>query len=288
VVQAAVDVIAPSAEAAGVTLAVALDATPGVLGDASRLQQVVWNLLANAVKFTPRGGHVQVTLRDSGDHVEIGVSDSGVGISPDMLPHIFDRFRQADGSITRRFGGLGLGLSIVRTLVDMHHGSVAVHSEGSGQGTAFTVRLPALAASTEALPVPVTDDDLDAVLDGVEALVVDDDDNARELLGRILEQHGVRVRACAGAQAALLQLAERARDVLISDIGMPGLDGYSFIEQVRRLPAALGGGVPAIALTAFARPEDRRRALATGYQEHLAKPLEPGRLLASIRRLVIP
>ncbi|WP_198320870.1 ATP-binding protein [Azohydromonas aeria] len=293
VVQAAVDVIAPGAADAGVTLTLALEGTGPVTGDAGRLQQVVWNLLANAVKFTPRGGEVRVELSAEDGEAAIRVADTGVGIRAEFLPHLFERFRQSDGSITRQFGGLGLGLSIVHRLVEMHGGSVAAHSDGEGRGATFTVRLPL--RGTTLLPrrpgaaghaPEMTPEQLQHRLARRRVLVVDDDADAREMLRRVLEECGARVDLAESAQAALQALRAQRYDALVSDIGMPGTDGYELIRQVRRLPPEAGGSVPAAALTAFARPQDRERALAAGYALHFAKPIEPGAVLAGVAALV--
>jgi PAS domain S-box-containing protein len=288
-VQAALDVIRPTAQDKGVVLHVDLDEGASVSGDAGRLQQVTWNLLANAVKFTPPGGEVRVTLRAVGGHAQLDVRDTGVGIEPQVLPHIFDRFRQGDGSITRRFGGLGLGLSIVRHLVELHGGTVTARSDGPQRGSAFCVQLPLLDASRRgaAATLPGTDAAGRSAeppdLRGTTVLVVDDEADARELMRRLLEECGAKVVLAPGAEAALHAVQRGAPDVLVSDIGMPDVDGYELLRRMRKLPAA--GGVPAVALTAFARAEDRARALDAGFTEHMAKPLEPAALLALVARL---
>ena len=283
-VQAALDVVRPAAESAGVAVHSSFEATPLVLGDAGRLQQAVWNLLVNAVKFTPRGGTIRVGLRTESERVRITVSDTGVGIRPEFLPVIFERFRQADGSTTRRFGGLGLGLSIVRHLVELHGGTVTVQSEGEGRGATFTIDLPTLDAGEGAVAKAASSYRLRGdELAGLRIVLAEDDRDARELLERVLGECGAQVRACAGAQAALAQLRLGQCDVLVSDIGMPGMDGYELVRRARRLE----GGQPraCIAMTAFARPEDRERALRAGFDAHVAKPLEPALLVATIARL---
>jgi len=254
------------------------------VGDPARLQQVVWNLLSNAVKFTPSGGRVEVTVEGGPTHIEIAVEDSGDGIPAEFLPHLFDRFRQADGSITRRHGGLGLGLSIVRHLTEAHGGEVLAASDGPGRGARFRVRLPLQAAAAgpdmpcfpDLLPAEGTD------LSGVRVLVVDDEQDSRELLRRILEDCGAQVRTAPSAEAALELLPLQRPDVLVSDIGMPGTDGYELLRRVRLMGAAQGGDVPAIAVTAFARTEDRVRALRAGYSVHVAKPMEPLEIVATV------
>ena len=270
-----------------------LDQSTGRLqADPGRLQQVVWNLLSNAVKFTPQGGSVVVRLRRLQSHVEIEVSDTGLGIPPHFLPHVFDRFRQADGSNTRVHGGLGLGLAIVRHLVELHGGTAQAESEGEGQGATFTVSLPLTAGSEE---WEGTDLDFqntgvgvaDALpmLSGLRVLVVDDESDTRELLAAILTQCEAEVQSAASAVEALDRLSEWMPDVLISDIGMPEMNGYSFIKQVRALKADQGGRIPAVALTAYASVEDRVRALAAGYQIHVPKPVEPAELATVIASL---
>jgi PAS domain S-box-containing protein len=291
VVAAAVESVQPTAEAKGVRLEKVIDPHAGpVSGDPNRLQQVVWNLLTNAIKFTPRGGKVQVTLERVNSHLEVCVSDTGAGIRPEFLPHVFDRFAQADASTTRRHGGLGLGLSIVKQLVEMHSGQVRAKSPGEGLGSTFIVALPLAvirhdgergvhpaAAAADAGPEaePVT-------LDGLRVLVVDDDPDGRELVRRVLGASGATV-VTAGSAAEGLEAVERERpDVIVSDIGMPGVDGYEFIRRVRALGRGRGGAAPAVAVTAFARSEDRRRALRAGYQSHVAKPMDAAELVEVI------
>ncbi len=292
VVDAAVDVVRPSAEAKGVRLRKVVDPLAGpVNGDPTRLQQVVWNLLTNAVKFTPKGGQIDVSVERVNSHIEITVSDSGSGIAPEFLPHVFERFRQADSSLTRRHGGLGLGLAIVKQLVDLHGGSVRVKSPGEGQGATFSVELPLVPVrDRERQEHPLTPKgtfvpfkDLD--LSGTRVLVVDDEPDARALVMRVLKQCHAEVTAAAGADEGLKLLKEFRPDVIMSDIGMPEKDGYTFIREVRQLPAAEGGRTPAVALTAFARSEDRTQAMLAGYQVHIAKPIEPRELVATIASL---
>jgi CheY-like chemotaxis protein/nitrogen-specific signal transduction histidine kinase len=294
VVQAAIDTAAPAAQARQIAIELILDA-PGemaVNGDASRLQQVFWNLLSNAVKFTPRDGRIQVRLARAGAEAEVRVTDTGAGIPPEFLPHVFDRFRQADASTTRRFGGLGLGLSIVKQLVELHGGAVTAESEGVGRGAAFVVTLP-LGAGVAAAAEPGSGArraraeaaggaDEAVNLAGVRVLVVDDDPDAREMVQRLLVERHAVVSTAASSEDALRQFRDGRFDVLISDIGMPGEDGLTLIRRVRALGPEAGGDVPAVALTAYARPEDRSKAMSAGYTRHAAKPIEPARLFAVI------
>jgi CheY-like chemotaxis protein len=264
-----------------------------VWGDADRLQQVVWNLLSNAVKFTPRGGSVQVLLQPRDGNAEIAVSDTGRGISREFLPHVFDRFRQADASITRQFGGLGLGLGIVRHLVELHGGTVAASSLGENKGATFVVTLPLAEVEPSAAgdrtahhQAHAADSDAAQELRGLRCLVVEDDEDSRWLLERLLRDAGAEVTSAASAAEGFDAFMRQRPDVLVSDIGMPIEDGYSMLRRIR---AASGNGdcaVPAIALTALARAEDRHRALLAGYQLHLAKPVEPAALRDAIVRLV--
>jgi PAS domain S-box-containing protein len=291
-IEAAMEAVAPAADAKGIRLEHFLDPDAGpVTGDPHRLQQVMWNLLSNAVKFTPRDGKVQVLLERVNSHIEVSVADTGIGIEPELLPQLFERFRQGDASTTRHHGGLGLGLSIVRSLVELHGGTVGVKSPGRGLGTTVTVHLPLTVvhrgtgaedrqhpkAHPAALPRFAVVD-----LAGLHVLVVDDQPDARDLIGRVLEACEARVTTAADAEEGL-RLAESARpDVLISDIGMPGTDGFELVRRVRALGADQGGRVPAIALTAFARSEDRTRALRAGFQVHLAKPVDPSELVVTV------
>jgi PAS domain S-box-containing protein len=274
----------PAAEAKGVSLDNALDDSCCMLrGDPRRLEQVVSNLLSNAIKFTPRGGHVRVTCLRTGSRAELVVRDTGAGIHADFLQHVFDRFRQADASLTRSHRGLGLGLAMVKALVEQHGGDVRAESEGEGRGATFTVSLPLAAIPrVEELPSEV---DACAALAGVKALVIDDDEDARNLVSRILEDCRVEVTAAASAAEALARLPRARPDVLVSDIGMPGLDGYQLLRAVRALAPEQGGETPAVALTAFARPEERLRALEAGYQVHLAKPVNQSELLVAVARV---
>jgi PAS domain S-box-containing protein len=296
VVRAAVDSLKPAADAKGVRLQMVLDPRAGpVSGDASRLQQIFWNLLTNAVKFTPRDGRVQVLLQRVNSHVEVSVTDTGEGIRPDFLPYVFDRFRQCDASTTRRHGGLGLGLAIVNQLTELHGGSAHARSAGEGQGATFTIVLPLTALRPESQPLPQTGHPHlpakaaqvrpAADLAGIKALVVDDEPDARSLLTRLLEDCNAVVIVASCAQEGIGRVQADRPEVIVSDIGMPGEDGYGFIRRVRALPEELGGRTPALALTAYARPEDRVRALLAGFQHHLAKPIEPAELIAMVASL---
>jgi CheY-like chemotaxis protein/nitrogen-specific signal transduction histidine kinase len=281
VVDAAVDAVGPVAEAKGLHIEKALDPAGGmVTGDPGRLQQIVWNLVANAVKFTPAGGDVRVLTRRAGDHVEIVVSDTGQGIPANVLPFVFDRFRQWDSSSTRTHKGLGLGLALVKHLTELHRGTVSAESAGEDRGSTFTVWLPANAAAISLvglpphhrpeLPPPVA-----LPLSGVKVLAVDDDPDALELASTILGGAGASMRTCRSAADALVVLQEFRPAVLVSDIDMPGEDGYSLIRKVRALPADQGGRTPAVALTAYGRTEDRAQTLSSGYTMHLPKPVDP-------------
>jgi signal transduction histidine kinase/CheY-like chemotaxis protein/PAS domain-containing protein len=295
-VENAIATVRPAAEAKGVRVETVLDPGAGtVLGDVHRLQQVVWNLLANAIKFTPSGGKVEVRLARVGSQVEISVADTGVGIASEFLPHVFERFRQADASASRAFGGLGLGLSIVRHLTEMHGGTVRATSPGVDRGSTFVVALPLAvahlpaqrAARAHAAPAGagVADFRL-ADLAGVSVLVVDDEPDARELVRRVLSECGASVHLASDAAAAMVLVQRERPDTLVSDIGMPGTDGYQLLRKLRELGAERGGALPAIALTAFARSEDRTRALRAGFLAHVAKPVEPAELVATVASVV--
>lgn len=295
IITAAIEAVRPSAEARQIRLRSLLDSSIGLTrGDPNRLQQVMWNLLTNAVKFTPAGGRVQVILERVNSHVEIVVEDSGLGIKPEFLPYVFDRFRQADASTTRRFGGLGLGLSIVKNLVELHGGSVRVKSPGENQGATFVVALPLSVIETAQSTRPATrsaeDPHVEAFelprLDSAAILVVDDEPDTRLLVKRILEERGARVVVAANAADALGVLKSETIDLLVSDIGMPETDGYRLIEDVRRLDKARSGPLPAVAVTAYARAEDRQRSLLAGYQMHISKPVEARELIAAIASLL--
>jgi PAS domain S-box-containing protein len=293
-VEAALDTVRPAAEAKEIELVSSLDPAAGpVLADPNRLQQVVWNLLFNAIKFTPRGGRVEARVGRADSRVEIAVQDTGPGIPPDFLPHVFERFRQGDSSSTRRHGGLGLGLSIVKHLVELHGGTVEADSAGVGQGATFTVKLPLLSVARPAgvsprvAAVAAGEGPADEVppLEGVRVLLVDDDADGRDLITTVLGQRGARVTGTASVAEAMDALGKELPDVILSDIEMPDADGHSFIRKVRALPADRGGAVPAAALTAYARTEDRMQALLSGFQMHVAKPVQPEELAAVVASL---
>jgi CheY-like chemotaxis protein/anti-sigma regulatory factor (Ser/Thr protein kinase) len=257
-----------------------------VAGDATRLQQVVWNLVSNAVKFTPSGGVIEVCLEQKDGFAQIQVKDTGRGINPEFLPHLFEYFRQEDSSTTRSFGGLGLGLAIVRHLTELHGGTVFAESAGEGQGTTITVRLPLMPKEARSLQ---TRNDTSAQahnLLGVQALIVDDEPDIQDLVQFVLEQAGATVRVAASAQAALNQITQQIPDVLICDIGMPEMDGYTFMQQIRTATDERYQHIPAIALTAYAAEADQQRALAAGFQQHLSKPIEPEDLVRAVANLL--
>ncbi|HEV2913870.1 MAG TPA: ATP-binding protein, partial [Pyrinomonadaceae bacterium] len=299
IIEAAVDTALPAANARDIRLQRVLDSGASMVsGDSTRLQQVVWNLLSNAIKFTPRGGRVQVRLERVDSHVEIVVSDTGQGIGPDILPFIFERFRQADSTSTRAHGGLGLGLAIVRHLVELHGGTVEAESAGPGQGSTFTVKLPLIAMRSVELSSRRAEEErvhptassgvpfeCPPALTDLHVLVVDDEEDTRLFVTAVLEQCGARVTATRSAEEALRALRELRPDVLISDLGMPEEDGYSLIRRVRALPIEDGGRTPAAALTAYARVEDRMKVLRSGFQIHLPKPVEPAELVTVVANL---
>ena len=295
IVETAIETARPTANAKDVRLVSVIDPLSGVQisGDANRLQQVLWNLLSNAIKFTPRGGQVRVMLERINSHLEISIIDTGEGMRPEFLPFVFDRFRQADASTTRRHGGLGLGLSIVKQLVELHGGSVRAESAGTGRGSTFIVSLPMVviqkqvesasdrlhprvAKSFPDLAEPPQD------LEGLRVLVIDDEPDARAVVKRFLEDCGAVVTATDSVSEIVDLVRSRQFDVLISDIGMPNEDGYSLVKRVRLLGHADGGDIPAIALTAYARSEDRVRAVAAGFQMHIAKPVESMELITMV------
>jgi signal transduction histidine kinase/ActR/RegA family two-component response regulator len=292
VVSNAVEVVSPAADAKGVRIETVLDphATP-VSGDPERLQQVLWNLLSNAVKFTRRGGKVQVRLARVNSHVEVSVADTGIGIAPEFLPHVFERFRQADASIARERGGLGLGLSIARQLAEMHGGTIEAASGGLGQGSTFTLKVPLMIVHPAVVdeaervhprgaggapPIPFGD------LRGVHVMAVDDDPDAVTLVAELLEAAGARVSTAASAEEALGMMDDEPPQVLVTDLGMPRVDGFQLIERVRKHHNPLVRRVPAAALTAYARSEDRVKALRSGFQIHLAKPIDPSELVTAV------
>ncbi len=291
VVEAAIDSVRPAASAKQIRIEKIIEPIDrSVSGDPNRLQQVVWNLLTNAVKFTPRGGKISVTLARVASYVSITVTDSGQGIAPDLLPHIFERYRQGDASSTRHQGGLGLGLAIVKHLVELHGGTVNVKSEGPDCGASFSVLLPVRAVEVAddiasgvhpASPSVLTLSSDAPSLRGLRIALVDDEEDARILLSRLLVDRGASVEAFPSGEAALDALRRANFHLMVSDIGMPGMDGYSLIKTVRE--RGLGAAeLPAIALTAFARSEDRTRALLAGFQSHISKPVEPAELIATV------
>jgi signal transduction histidine kinase/CheY-like chemotaxis protein len=289
VIEAACATVTPAAEAKGVELdCSADDDLPPVMGDFRRLQQVAWNLLANGVKFTPRGGRVTARLVREGSHLLFSVADTGIGIAADFLPEVFSPFRQGESTTTRRYQGLGLGLAIVRQLVELHGGRATASSPGPGAGATFVVRLPV--APTQRLREPeavvAVEESREGVLSGSDILVVDDDPTARELLHLLLIRSGALCREAASPNEGLRLIAERQPDVLISDIEMPSEDGYSFLRRVRLLRPEEGGSLPAVALTAFAQNEDRERTASAGFQAHLAKPVDADVLINTIQRLL--
>jgi len=289
IIEAALQTMLPAAQAKNIKLIPLLDTGAGaVRGDPARLQQVVCNLLSNAIKFTPPGGRAEIRLARRNDEAEITVSDNGQGIKREFLPYVFDRFRQEDGSISRRHAGLGLGLAIVRHLVELHGGSVDAHSDGEGCGARFTVRLPLREASGAPRPLKTAPADpaSSSMLAGVKVLVVDDDPGARELMRDILRGYGAEVILADSGPTALRQLVSQRPHVLLADLGMPEMDGLALMEQVRALDADFGGRTPAVAVTAHALPKDRLRALQAGYQNHVAKPIEPQELALVISSLV--
>ena len=293
VIEAAIETVRPAAEAKGIHLSALIDlGADRMSGDSERLQQVVWNLLSNAVKFAPKGGRVEVKLERADSYMEITVADNGQGIKPEFLPYVFERFRQEDSGTNRHQGGLGLGLAIVRHIVELHGGTVRVASEGLGKGATFTVVLP-IAQGRAVSPDELFDDTAverlapsnPPSLVGVRALIVDDEADARELITMMLAECGAEVRTAASATAALAACDEWRPDILIADIGMPGEDGYSLLKKLRAREKLRGGHIPAIAVTAYARREDRLRAVSVGYEYHVSKPVEPVELLAAVASL---
>jgi PAS domain S-box-containing protein len=286
VVGDAIDTVQRDAEEKHIAISRDLDDSVGAIaGDAARVQQIVWNLLSNAIKFTPDGGRISVRLRKSGADSQIIVADSGVGIRADFLPHVFDRFQQADQSITRRVGGLGLGLSIAKHLAELHGGSITAESEGIGRGATFTVVLPSSIGGRAGATASIAGRLKDAAqppdsLTALRILVVEDEPDTCEFLDRFLRSYGADVLIAHSAEQALTRLSDGRIDILVSDIGLPDVDGYDLIRRIRRLPR--GAAIPAVALTAYARTEDRMRAFRAGYQAHLAKPIEPAELVATI------
>jgi CheY-like chemotaxis protein len=298
VIQAAVDSVHPMFEAKGVQLETVLNAASvRIVGDENRLQQVFWNLLSNAMKFTPKGGRVQIKVERIESQARIIVSDTGEGITPEFLPHVFEPFRQADGSITKGHGGLGLGLAIVSRLVEMHGGAISVMSGGRGQGATFTVSIPIAPVRQTVLAAPIDSTTIATSekaaintqlpnLTGIRVLAVDDEGDTRAMIREVLEQFGANVLTAGSAEEALEVFPGWKPDVLLFDIGMPREDGNMLIQKVRQLEAKEGRNTPAIALTAYARVEDRMRALAAGYQMFIPKPVEAGELVVTIASLI--
>jgi CheY-like chemotaxis protein/two-component sensor histidine kinase len=296
IVEAAVDALRPTADVKGIQLRTEfVSADCLIKGDPNRLRQVIWNLLSNAIKFTQRGGVVVINLHCIGSTARLAVADTGEGISAEFLPYVFDRFRQAEGSISRKQGGLGLGLAVVRHLVELHGGNIHAESAGLGQGSSFTVELPLAQERRDPARAEERRREVDrrrsrsgvVRLDGVHVLLVEDDDDSRKLLGTMLKRYGARVTSTKSAAEGLNVFAGDAPpDILISDIGMPDQDGYEFIQKLRALPPEQGGQTPAIALTGYATRKDKERALSAGYQQHIAKPIEQTDMIAAIAALV--
>ena len=288
VARAAINVVRPAADAKSITLDYSEEPGLGAISaDSARLHQIIWNLLSNAVKFTSHGGKISVLVDRVGSNARVSVRDTGQGIEAEFLPRVFDRFRQADSSTTRSFGGLGLGLAIVRHLVELHGGTVSAHSDGLNKGATFTATFPLLADRSEPVAVAHCEQPQAEVhsLDGLRVLLVDDEPEARQIISTVITRTGAEVTACTSAHEALLKLIEWKPDVILSDIAMPDEDGYSFIGKVRSLPRDKGGDTPAAALTAYARDVDRRQALDAGYQMHIAKPIGASQLVSMIARL---
>ena len=288
-VLAAIEGVRPAAEAKRLQLRYSCTTpAPVVVGDASRLQQIASNLLVNAVKFTPEGKSIEIKVAAAGEHAELTVADEGIGIDAEFKPHLFQRFRQAEGGNARRHGGVGLGLSIVSSLVQLHQGTIRAESDGAGTGATFVVCLPLSKATVAAISPPqhdVASSGSHPRLDGIRVVVVDDEADVRGAVVGLLERAGATVRPLESGAAIDATIAEFRPDVLVLDIGMPGEDGYTLIRRIRRLAATDGGGIPAISLTAHARDEDRRHAIAHGFQAHLAKPINVARLLSTVRDL---
>jgi signal transduction histidine kinase/ActR/RegA family two-component response regulator len=296
VIQGALETVRPAADAKGITIDSTLDAGAGLVsGDPARLQQVLWNLLGNAIKFTPRGGRVTVRLQRGGDHAEITIADTGCGVAPDMLPHLFERFWQADSTASRTHGGLGLGLAIVKHLVELHGGTVQASSDGIDRGTTFRVRLPLrpiavhdaqAARQPSAGANAAVAASLAARLDGRRILVVEDDEDTAHTLDVLLKVHGAEVRTASSARDGVAVVGDWLPDVVLSDVGMPGEDGFALLERMRALPPERGGNTPVVALTAYARIEDRLRVLESGFAMHVVKPVDPAELIGVVASVV--
>ncbi|HLO51534.1 MAG TPA: ATP-binding protein, partial [Kamptonema sp.] len=284
VIESAIDTVRTAAVAKSILLHPVLPNIGQVLGDSTRLQQIVWNLLSNAIKFTPKGGQVEIRLERVNDRAQIIVSDTGKGINPDFLPHIFESFSQEDISTTRKYGGLGLGLAIVRNLVEAHGGIISASSPGEGQGATFTVSFPLLNLEQE-LNQPDEFLDQEPDLTGIKVLTVDDELDARELLTVVLIEYGAEVMTVASAGEVFTALEWFQPDILISDIGMPEMDGYTLLQQVRSLPPEKGGQIPAIAVSAYAGEVDQQRSITVGFRRHITKPLDPNQLAQTVAAL---
>ena len=295
IVEAALDALRPTADVKGIRLQTRFEPEECLVrGDPNRLRQVIWNLLSNAIKFTRRGGSVNLQLKCVEGTARLTVSDTGEGIAAEFLPYVFDRFRQAEGSISRKQGGLGLGLAVVRHLVELHGGTISAESEGIDHGSVFTVDLPLAQERRDPARAEERRREVErrrsrsgAIrLDGIHILLVEDDDDSRKLLGTMLKRYGATVTSTKSAAEALNVFSDEVPDVMVSDIGMPDEDGYQLMRKIRARPAELGGLVPAIALTGYASRKDRERALAAGYQQHMAKPIEQADIIAAIAVLV--
>lgn len=286
IVKAALDTVKAAAAAKSIHLYAVLPPIGRISGDSNRIQQIIWNLLSNAVKFTPKQGRIDILLERVDCHAQITVKDTGKGINSDFLPNLFETFRQEDASITRRYGGLGLGLAIVRSLVEAHGGTIVADSAGEGQGATFTMKFPLLDVEPEIQPSPRQKPAQKLNLASIRVLAVDDEPDARELLNTVLRMYEAEILTVTSATEALSALESFQPDVLISDVGMPDVDGYRLIEQIRALPPEKGGQIPAIALTAYAREEDHQKAINSGFQQQVTKPLEPGKLVQAVLNLV--
>jgi signal transduction histidine kinase/ActR/RegA family two-component response regulator len=293
VVRAAIDMVLPSVQAKKIQLHTLFDSGKNqIKGDPDRLQQVFLNLFSNAIKFTPEYGSIEIKIRRIDSNVEIEVSDTGQGIKPEFLPYVFERFRQADSSFTRQAGGLGLGLAIVRHLVELHGGTVGVESEGENMGTTFKITIPVISEQEKEEFAQTNSGDLPEhsetgeMLKGISVLLVEDNEDSRDMLKIMFEQHGIKTTAVDSAAAALSAIEKIQPDILVSDVGLPGEDGYSLIRKVRLLSPEKGGAVPAVALTGYASLQDRTDALNSGYQEHLSKPVDIDKLIELVKSLV--
>jgi CheY-like chemotaxis protein/anti-sigma regulatory factor (Ser/Thr protein kinase) len=287
VMQAAVETLRPTAETKGVRLQAVLDPHAGpVNGDPNRLQQIFWNLLSNAVKFTQAGGRIEVQLLRDANQLRLSITDAGEGIDPEFLPHVFDRFRQADSTSSRRHGGLGIGLTIVQHIVTLHRGTVRAHSEGKGHGSTFTVALPVAAvvpAGERPGPEGCVGSDLPSLKD-VRVLVVDDEPDAREIVAKMLRKCDAEVSVAGSVSEALQEFVAQRPDVVVTDLAMPERDGFALLRELSRLTDLVGHPTPAIALTAYARPEDQHQTSAAGFVAHLAKPVNPAELITTVHR----